>query len=102
MTNEEFKTKTKKWLNHKLILAKKSNWYKQEKIRHIVQYTQNIFNTFLMYPNEYNAYQLAMQLRKHENLLMGLLPVPKNPTYHSAFNALAEILQHAEQLKPVK
>ena len=98
MTNEDFKMKFKKWLNHKLILSQKSQWYRQKRLQDAVQHVNNIFGTFLLYPSNYNVFQLAMQVRKHEDLLMVLLPIPNNPTYESAFNTLAELLMHAEEL----
>lgn len=100
MLNEEsFKLKAKAWLNNKFILAEKSQSYKVAPRKDAVIHAKNLFADFLRFPAEkYSVAQLAVLLKRHEDLLLSIMPIPQNPSYEKAFNALSEILNYANNL----
>jgi hypothetical protein len=98
MTNEEFKEKAKAWIHHKLILAKNSEWYAVNPRKDAVFHVGNIFNAFLQFPKNYQVAQLALQIKKHEDLLMVILPIPNNPAYENTVSTLHDLLLKAWQI----
>lgn len=98
ISNEQFREKAKNWINHKIILSQKSDWYKVKNRRDAVFHIKNIFSSFLQFPSKYNLAQLALQLKKHEDILMIALPVPGNPSYETAFNSLTDLLNKANEI----
>lgn len=98
MTNQEFKTKARAWINHKLILANNSEWYRPQARKDAIFHVKNLFSAFLQFPVQYNEAQLALQIKKHEDLLMNVLPVPNNPAYNTAFSTLADLLKKSTEI----
>ncbi len=98
MSNEEFLIKAKNWINHKIILSQKSTWYNRQPRKDAICHIKNIFSSFLQYPLQYNVSQLAIQVKRHEELLMAVLPIPQNPTYQNAFNGLSQVLLKATEI----
>jgi hypothetical protein len=85
MNEPQFIIKVKQFLNHKLIL-------------HAVFNIRDKFGTFLKFPNHYSTAQIAILIKRHENLLEIVLPIPQNPTYTTSLAALQTILHQAEQI----
>lgn len=98
MDSETFKANTKKWINHKFMIAHNSTWYKQARQSAAIANIRERFNAFLLYPTSFSAHNLAVLLKRHEDLLLTILPIPKNPSYEQAFNSLAAILKQANDI----
>lgn len=97
MDAEVFKIRAKQWINNKLILANTSTWYKQAPRKDAILHVKNLFGTFLNFPSNYSIAQLAIQLKRHEDLLLVILPIPHNPSYEKAFNTLSELMAFATE-----
>lgn len=99
MDNTTFLTKTKEWINNKIILSNTSQWYKTDaKRRSAIIHIQDKFATFLQFPAKFSVHQLAILLKRHEDLLLTVLPIPNNPSYEQAFNGLVKILKYATDI----
>lgn len=99
MDNSAFLLKAKSWINNKLILSQKSDWYKKDSRRSsAIAHVKEKFATFLLYPTTYSVHQLALLFKRHEDLLMTILPVPNNPGYETAFKALVDLLKFAHDI----
>lgn len=99
MTIQEFKDTSRKWINHKLILAEKSrDWYNEPARRAAMFFLKNKFSTFLQFPGSYNAAQLALFIKRHEDILMLALPIPNNPSYDTAFTQLTQLLKKSAEI----
>lgn len=98
MDNEKFIIRTRQWLNHKFQLALHSEWYKQPRQKAAVANVKDRFSAFLMYPNNFSVHHLAVLIKRHEDLLLTLMPIPKNPSYEQAFNSLAQIMEYANTI----
>lgn len=98
VSEEQFRQKAKTWLNHKLILSKSSQWYKNPRIFSAVEHVRAIFNNFLLSPGKYNVCELAIKIKKHEDILMAVLPMPGNPSYDNAFAALTQLIRYSSEL----
>lgn len=98
MTQEQFKSKTKTWINHKLILANTSNWYKAPFKKDAVTHIRAIFTLFIKFPKNYNAAQIAILVKKHETLLEAVLPIPNNPSYENSLVLLKTLITEAENI----
>lgn len=98
ISNEQFKEKAKTWLNHKLILAKSSQWYKVHGMPTRIEHLKNIFFPFLSLPNQYSVCQLAVHIKKHEDLLFAVLPMPGNPSYENALAMLTNLIEKATEI----
>ena len=97
MDQETFKIRAKQWINNKLILANNSQWYKCTPRKDAVLHVRNIFSTFLNFPSNYSIAQLAIQLKRHEDLLMIIMPIPNNPSYETALKSLSELMLFATE-----
>lgn len=97
MSDVEFINQTKKWINHKLILANGSSFYNQPKTKAAVFYVKQKFANLLYYQQK-NAIQLALTIKKHESLLETILPIPNNPSYQNSLIILQKLIQTAEHI----
>lgn len=98
MTQTEFLSNSKTWLNHKLILSKSSNWYKTKGIKEAIIYVRSNFADFLNSKGNYSAGQLAILIKRNEAVLETILPIPNNPSYEKSFLMLKELVNQAEQI----
>lgn len=98
MTQQQFISKTKTWISHKLILANKSNWYKSPFKKDAVIHVRARFANFLLNTTTHNAAQLAILVKRHEGLLETLLPIPSNPSYEKSFALFKTLIVEAETI----
>ena len=98
ITNEQLRDKLKTWLNHKIILAQNSNWYKVRGRNEAVFFLKNKFSSFLNFHKTYNIGQLAIDIKRNEALFETALPIPNNPSYENAVQVLQQILEKANEL----
>lgn len=95
MTQRQFIEKTKTWVNHKIILSNKSNWYKSTFNKSSMHHVKSIFTPIL---NNTNVCQLAIIIKRNESLLEAVLPIPNNPSYENSLLLLKQIIQEAENI----
>ena len=99
MDNEKFLIRSRQWINNKLILANTSDWYKKDARRSsAIANVKDRFQGFLTYPSNFSINNLAVLLKRHEDLLLTIMPIPNNPSYQTAFNKLSEILKYATDI----
>lgn len=98
MTQEQFLNEAKKWINHKLILAKSSHWYKIPYRKAAVLKINEVFGSLLITKTKYSAGQLAILLKRYEGVLEVLLPIPQNPSYQNSLQVLNQLIQQAETI----
>lgn len=100
MSNEaKFVISCKNWIYHKVILSNVSRAYNDDKAKkHAMLHIQNKFGGFLKFPNNYSTGQIALLIKRHENLLEAILPIPQNPTYESSLAALQLLIKQAETI----
>lgn len=79
----------KRYLQHKIILGNVSAYYKQPAIKPQLKRCALIFGDFLKNPSTYPVGQLALLIKRNEDLITILLPIPGNPSYQNS-KALAE------------
>jgi Ni,Fe-hydrogenase I large subunit len=93
-----FAEKVKRFLNHKRKLATVSHYYKASFIAQRIQQLNQVFGDFLAHPKTYPVGQLAIKVKKYEDLLMAVLPVPNNPSYESSLHAAKELITEAHEI----
>jgi len=94
MTQQEFREKAKNWLNNKIILSEKSpEWYKDKTSALIC--IKHQFSSFLSFTQNYSVGDLALKIKRNEDLLFMLLPNPHNYSYNKALLTLNELLEYA-------
>ena len=98
MTQLQFKQVAKTWINNKLILSQKSNWYKIPYRKMSIVKIQDAFNGFLFNTANYSIVQLALLLKRNEALLENVLPIPSNPSYENSRHLLETLLNEAETI----
>jgi len=98
MTQTEFISKSRTWLNHKIILSRSSNWYKTKGIKTALIYVQSNFASFLNTKGQYSAGQLALLIKRNEALLETILPIPNNPSYQNSLTVLNQLINEAENI----
>ena len=98
MTQTEFISKSRTWLNHKIILSKSSNWYKIKSVKTALIYVQSNFASFLSTNGQYSAGQLALLIKRNEAFLEIILPIPNNPSYQNSLTILNQLINEAENI----
>jgi len=98
MTQEQFITTTKTWINNKIILSQRSNWYKIPQRRAAIFQVQAMFGQLLLNKAKTSAGQIAILLKRHEALLETILPIPSNPSYENSFKILKTLINEAENI----
>lgn len=100
MSNEAtFIISAKNWIYHKVILSNVSKAYQEDKKKKsAMHHIQNKFGAFLKFPNNYSTGQIAILIKRHEDLLQAILPIPQNPTYESSLAALQLLIKQAETI----
>jgi len=98
MTQAEFLSKARTWINHKLILSNSSHWYKTKGIKEAVIYVRGHFADFLNTKANYSAGQLAILIKRHEGHLETMLPIPNNPSYENSLLLLKQLIAEAETI----
>ncbi len=96
MSNDEFRTTFKKWLNHKIILSQSSVFYKDKLTT--VKVLKDNFSSFLTFSANYSVGQLALLIKRNQGLLEFILPIPNNPSYETAKLTLTQILDQANKI----
>lgn len=96
MSDNEFKTELKKWLNHKFILFEKSPNYLSKTIA--IKLAKDKFYSFLIYSKNYSIGQLALDVKRNHHLLQDLVPIPNNPSYQNAQVMLHGFLNKAQEI----
>jgi hypothetical protein len=98
MENLIFITQTKQWINHKLILANSSNWYKIPYRKMAVVKVKDNFSDFLLNTTKYSVLQIALMIKRNESILETLLPIPSNPSYLTAIATFKCLVVEAEKI----
>ena len=99
MSEAQFTITLKNWINHKLILSEKSKAYQEDKKKKNAAINVRIkFTNFLNYPSKYSVGQLAIMIKRHEDLFAAILPIPQNPTFESSLNTLNSLIEQANQI----
>lgn len=98
MSEAQFVNQLRNWLNHKIILSRKSEAYIQDKKRKNAAINLTIkFSNFLNYPRNYSVGQLAIMIKRHEDLLASCLPIPQNPAYETSLATLEKLIDQAQK-----
>jgi len=100
MSNEAtFVISCKNWIYHKIVLSAVSKSYQEDKKKKsAIFHIQNKFGGFLKFPNNYSTGQIAILIKRHEDLLQAILPIPQNPTYETSLAALQLLIKQAETI----
>lgn len=87
------------WLNHKRVLASKSNYYKQSLVAKSITTTYNLLKFLQRNCNEYTMETLCKMILIYEKQLKLILPASKNPSYLSQLIKLNNIIEAAKNFK---
>lgn len=98
MNEQQYRITVKKWINHKLLLANSSHWYKAPIRAKALQQVRNAFNDFLRNDKLFTAQKIAQRLINNEDILNVLLPIPGNPSYENSARILAEIINYSKTI----
>lgn len=98
MSEQEYRTAVKKWINHKLVLADTSHWYKIPVRVKALQQIRNAFSDFLLNDKLFTVQKLAQRLLNNEDILYILLPIPGNPSYENSARILTDIITYSKTI----
>jgi hypothetical protein len=100
MNEPQFVIQTKNWIFQKLLIASKSKSeeYKRPEFVSALFHVNGKFGKFLKYPNQYSVGQLAILIKRHQELLEAILPIPSNTNYEKSLAALTKLIQESEQI----
>lgn len=90
----EFRQKAKTFLNHKIILGNVSHYYKSIKKNEVAR-LKLVFGPFLLVPKTYPLGQLALLIKRHEDLITALIPIPGNVAYETSMATATELIEKA-------
>jgi hypothetical protein len=94
----EFREKAKTFLNHKLILANVSHYYKCSFKKPQIDRIKLVFSAFLQVPKTYPLGQLALLIKRHEDLIINIIPIPGTPAYESSKNTAEYLIQKSGEI----
>jgi hypothetical protein len=97
-SNIQFTEKARTWLNNKIILSQKSHWYNLRERNVAIYQVKSVFSSFLSFPTSYNTAQLALHIKRNEDLLLLILPNPHNPSYNNALSTLSDLIEYAGKI----
>jgi len=96
MSEKQFKTEFKKWLQNKFILSQTSKWYLNKGTT--IKLLNDKFSSFLTFSDSYSVGQLALLIKRNQTLLESILPIPNNPSYDNAVIILNNCLNKANEI----
>lgn len=88
----------KRFLNHKIILGQKSHYFQCSFKKQPLDRVKMIFGKMLTINTNFPVGQWALYVKRHEDLLQAILPVPGNPAYESSLNTLTELVREANNI----
>ncbi|MDF2449427.1 MAG: hypothetical protein K0R26_1931 [Bacteroidota bacterium] len=99
MNELEFKAKSINWVNHKIVLSYKSNWYKLPWRKAAMIKVNDAFAMVLRKGAKFSIGQLAVLITKNKELLHAVLPDPTNASYQTQVYILDALINEAEIIK---
>jgi hypothetical protein len=94
----QFKEKAKTFLNHKLILGSVSHYYKSSFRKPQIDRAKLIFGQFLTAYKSYPVGQLALLIKRHEDLIMAIIPIPGTPSYNTSVEIATQLITEASNI----
>lgn len=93
-----FIANAKRFLNHKIILGDKSHYFKCSFKKQPLDRVKLIFGKMLAPLASFPVGQWAIYIKRHEDLLQAILPIPGMPAYESSLKTLNELITEANNI----
>jgi hypothetical protein len=93
-----FIASARRFLNHKIILGEKSHYYQCSFKKQPLDRTKQIFGPMLSPLVHVPVGHWAIYIKRHEELLMAILPVPGSSSYESSLKTAHDLVKQASEI----
>lgn len=98
MTKNDFIKYFRVWLKHKKKLATVSKYYQSPLMRARMQKVNEVFGEFIVNSLTFSSGHLAVQIQKHKDLLIQILPHPNNKSYLKSEMLIHKYISESETI----
>jgi len=98
MANSQLSNKVKRYINHKVILSRKSDWYSGPVVKLSLEHAYYLLKTFCKDTAYLTDKQIAIMVLQNKKHLFNILPNQNNRSYQSSLTNYTELITQSEML----
>jgi len=98
LTKVQFAASVRIYIQHKQVLEKYSNWYRNDAIAKSMSKCYELLKMVKRDCANYSIQQLAQMVMINQDNLTMILPAPNNPSYERQKNKIEKIIQTSKEI----
>lgn len=98
MPKQNLSYKVKRYINHKVILSRKSDWYSGPMVKLSLEHAYYLLRTFCKDAAYLTDKQIALMVIQNKKHLFNILPNQNNRSYQSSLTNYTELITQSEKL----